>query len=162
MWHGIISLCLLPEQMNLFICFLFPALPVSLFWASSSSSYQQDSILSHSSKTTDTNRQTIILTFAELLISINPWQQYHPTLSHFLMASRHYLFFPISTLQLKTRFYLWAFPLSSKLCTPTVSSVSKGWSNPTLFQNSAVCRLETSPCSASHPKSLLLFPEALP
>lgn len=50
-WYSITSQCLLPEQRNFF--FLITS-TVSLFGASSSA-YQWDSIISHSSKTTDTN-----------------------------------------------------------------------------------------------------------
>lgn len=79
------------------------------------------------------DRHKHILPFYPLKNCWHLWKQYCPTLRHFPVTWRHYL-----TVQHQpynsTLNYWWAFPLSSKVCTPAQSSVAKGWSNPTPFQ----------------------------
>lgn len=166
MWPGIINvtqhLCLLPEPRNLLYLFFLASTNCDFLWdfllLLSVGHYSEPFFQDHRHKEMNTDCHLNLSRTADIhqaLEAIVP----HPKMLP--MTWRHHLFFPIPTILFKT-YYLWAFPPSSKLCTPAQSSVSTGWSNPTPFQTSELCRSETSPCSASHLKSLLFSPEEPP
>lgn len=86
MWHGIFSLCLLPEQTHLFIYLATASTNCEFVWGfllflsvgQYSESFLQDR----------RHRQTyiVILTFKVLLTSIKHWKQQCPTQRHLLIT----------------------------------------------------------------------------